>query len=218
MKRARGFTIVETIVVALILGMMLTAIVGAIPPLFSSPDRAAAKVDSITPAAGLYAFERDLRESDASAIFACAGSPPACGDGGVGGGESVLVIATAYASADEGAQFQTSGMTPDWQGFIVYRRSQSSQIVYRSFEPAPGLASFIEANPPNRAVLQTLAEDAAAQAAIDPAAAIALRGVFTLSAAIDPVSGLTTLHVVTIGSAGGHENTSTFDDDVFARN
>ena len=220
----RAFTIAETMVVALILGLMLTAVAGAMAPLFSAPDRAQAKTDSLgTAASGLYLMERDLRESDVSGVFACVGQPAKCGDGSLSVGDSAIVLPTALASGDLGAQFMTSDASPDagypdWKGFIVYWQAAPGGFVYRAYEPVAGLVQYIDSVPSNRAELQTLADDAVAAASVDPVRLIAMRSVSTLSAYVDHVSDVTALHVVSSGSAGGHSNTTTFDDDILARN
>jgi len=211
-------------VVALILGLMLTAVAGAMAPLFSAPDRAQAKTDSLgTASSGLYLMERDLRESDIDGVFACVGQPADCGDGSLKVGDTAIVLPTALASGDLGAQFMTSDTSPDagypdWKGFIVYWQPAPGGFVYRAYEPVSGLAQYIEAVPSNRAELRTLAVAAVASASTDPTRSIAMRSISTLSAFVDHVSDVTSLHVVSSGLAGGHSNTTTFDDDVFARN
>jgi prepilin-type N-terminal cleavage/methylation domain-containing protein len=219
MSAKRGFTIAETMVVAVILGMMLTAIVGAIAPLFNAPSRAQAKIDSVEPAAtSMYVMERDLRESDVNGVFACTGQPAACGDGAVAAGDSAIALPTASASGSLGAQFQTSSGLPDWQGYIVYWQPASGGEVYRAFERESGLDALINTAQPNRAQLQAVATAAVASAQNDPTRDITLREVATFAAAVDVNSGITSLHVVSSGSAGGKTNTTTFDDDIFARN
>jgi hypothetical protein len=222
---SRAFTIAETIVVALILGMMLTAIAGAMVPMFAAPDRAQAKSDSLGSAAsGMYLIERDLRESDADGVFACVGQPAKCGDGSLDVGDSAIVIPTALISGDLGARFATipamsqNAGHPEWQGFIVYWEPEPGGFVYRVFERVGGLSQLVDSVPPNRAQLESLAEAAVSSASIDPSRAIAMRSVATLSAFIDHNTEVTSLHVVSSGSSGGRSNTTTFDDDVFARN
>ena len=217
MNAKRGFTIAETMVVAVILGMMLTAIVGAIAPLFSAPSRAQAKVDSLEPAAsGMYVMERDLRQSDENGVFACAGQPAVCGDGALSVGDVAIVLPTALPLGSLGAQFQTANGATNWQGFIVYVQPAPGAFVYRAFEQEQGLTALI--NTANRVQLQVLADAAAASAANDPSRAIAMRDVATIAAAVDVNSSITSLHIVSSGSAGGRTNTTTFDDDIFARN
>lgn len=225
MRGARGFTIAETIVVALILGMMLTAVAGAMVPMFAAPDRAQAKSDSLGSAAsGMYLIERDLRESDVGGVFACVGLPARCSDGSLDVGDTAIVLPTALISGDLGAQFKTissfvtNAGRPDWQGFIVYWQAASGGFVYRTYEPVAGLTQLIDSDPPNRTALEALADNAAAAATIDPSRSIAMRSVATLSAFVDHNADVTSLHVVSSGMAGGHSNTTTFDDDVFARN
>lgn len=225
MRMSRGFTIAETIVVALILGMMLTAIAGAMVPMFAAPDRAQAKSDSLGSAAtGMYLIERDLRESDADGVFACVGQPAKCGDGSLDVGDNAIVIPTALISGDLGARFVTipamspNAGYPEWQGFIVYWQPEPGGFVYRAFERADGLSQLIDSVPPNRAQLESLADAAVSSASIDPSRTIAMRSVAMLSAFIDHNTEVTSLHVVSSGSAGGRSNTTTFDDDVFARN
>jgi hypothetical protein len=224
-RAARGFTIAETIVVALILGMMLTAIAGAMVPMFAAPDRAQAKSDSLGSAAsGMYLIERDLRESDAGGVFACVGLPAECGDGSLDVGDSAIAMPTALASGDLGAPFMTiaspapNAGRPDWKGFIVYWQATPGGFVYRAYEPVGGMSQLIDSDPPNRAALQTLADAAVASASIDPSRLIAMRSIATLAAFVDHTADVTSLHIVSSGLAGGHSNTTTFDDDVFARN
>jgi prepilin-type N-terminal cleavage/methylation domain-containing protein len=215
----RGFTIAETMVVAVILGMMLTAIVGAIAPLFSAPSRAQAKIDSVEPAAtSMYVMERDLRESDENGVFACTGQPVACGDGALTVGDIAIALPTALANGSPGAQFLTNNGVPDWQGFVVYWQPAPGGEVDRAFEQEYGLNPLINTASPNRVQLQTLAAAAVASALNDPNRSIAMREVATFATAIDVNSSITSLHIVSSGSAGGKTNTTTFDDDIFARN
>jgi hypothetical protein len=215
----RGLTIAETLVVSVILGLMLLAIAGAMAPLLSAPARAQAKTDSLSPAsAGLYLFERDLRESDANVVFACTGWPAVCGSGSIETADSAVVIATAYDSADLAAQFQTFGERPAWQGFIVYWQRAPGGDVYRTYEPAPAASQFFDPSQAGRSSLEVLAQDAAAAAQDAPDPQIAMRDIATLSAAVNTTSGITSLHMVASGAAGYQENTSTFDDDVWDRN
>ena len=224
MKVARGTTIAETLVVAMILGMLLTAVAGAMAPLLAAPNRAQAKADSIAAAApGFYLLQRDLRQSDVNAIFACVGRPAACGDGGITAADSAVALVTALPSDDLRAQFRTNGGEPnagmpDWQGFIVYWQAVPGGPVYRSFEPASGLARWLDVRPVDRVELQALATAAVTEATSQPTTSIALRGVTAFAARVDPNAGVTSLHVVASGSAGGHSNTTSFDDDIFARN
>lgn len=219
MKRKRGFTIAETLVVAVILGMLLTAVTAAIAPLFGSPDNAQAKADSLSPAgAGIYLLDRDLRESSAYGDFACTGQPPTCGDGSPNVSDSAVAIITALNSADIGAQFQLKPDNyPAWQGFIVYWQPAPGGFIYRSFVPDPQVAGNM-IYPPNRTALQSMANSAVAAAEADQTAAIAMRGISTLATAVNASSSLASLHIVSTGSAGGHTNTTSFDDDIFARN
>ena len=221
MRPRRGLTIAETLVVAVIIGLMLLAIAGAVPPLLGAPARAQAKADSISPASsGLYIFERDLRESDANAIFACSGQPVVCGSGSIGTDDSAVVVATAVDSSDIGAPFVTDRQTPApaWQGFIVYWQREPGGDVYRSFEFAPIASQILDPSPQERAALQRFAEEAAASAAAEAQPHIAMRSIAELSAAVDVTTGVTSIHVVTAGQAGYEKNTSTFDDDVLAHN
>ena len=225
MRAERGFTIAETIVVALILGMMLTAVAGAMVPMFAAPDRAQAKSDSLGAAAsGMYLIERDLRESDVGGVFACVGSPATCGDGSLDVGDTAIALPTALASGDLGAPFVTissfgpNAGRPDWRGFIVYWQAAPGGFVYRTYVPVGGMSQLIDSDPPNRAALQTLADAAAAAASIDPSRSIAMRSIATLCAFVDHNADVTSLHIVSSGTAGSHSNTTTFDDDIFARN
>lgn len=221
MSAQRGLTIAETLVVAVIIGLMLLAIAGAVPPLLSAPARAQAKAESMSPAAsGMYLFERDLRESDANAIFACAGSPVVCGYGSIATADSAVVVATAVDSNDLGATFETSGVVPApaWQGFIVYWQREPGGDVYRSFEPAPIAAQIGDPSPQERAALQRFAQDAVASANAETQPMIVMRNIAEFSAAVDSTNDVTSIHMVTTGQAGYEQNTSTFDDDVLAHN
>src|SRR5690348_6596413 len=221
MSARRGLTIAETLVVAVIIGLMLLAIAGAVPPLLGAPARAQAKADSLSPAAsGLYIFERDLRESDANAIFACTGWPAVCGTGSIGTADSAIVVATAVESSDIGAPFLTSEQMPmpAWQGFIVYWQRAPGGDVYRSFENAPIASQMFEPSSQRRAALQRFAEEAAASAAAETQPKIAMRGIDVVSAAVNPADDVTSIHLIAAGQAGYQKNTSTFDDDVLAHN
>lgn len=214
MRRRRGFTIAETLVVAVILGMMLTAIVGAIAPLFGAPDRAQAKSDSVEPAAaGLYLMERDIRQSDANGVFACAGQPLACGDGALNQAQGAVAVLTAESSSSFGSQFSLANDgSPAWEGFVVYWQSAPGQPLYRSWEhvSVPTQAS--------RAVLQGLAAQAVVLAWGDPSPVLAMHNIDTLSALVTTASSDVSLHIVAMGSVGSHTNTTTIDTDIFARN
>ena len=221
MSSRRGLTIAETLVVAVIIGLMLLAIAGAVPPLLSAPARAQAKAESMSPASsGLYVFERDLRESDANGVFACTGWPAVCGSGSIATADSAVVVATAVDSNDLGAKFETSGVLPlpAWQGFIVYWQSAPGGDVYRSFEPAPIAAQIGDPSPQERAVLQRFAQDAVAAAVAETQPMIVMRNIAELSAAVNSTNDVTSIHVVAAGQAGYAQNTSTFDDDVLAHN
>lgn len=215
----RGLTIAETLIASVILGLMLLAIAGAMPPLLSAPARAQAKADSLSPAsAGLYVLERDLRESDANGVFACTASPTTCGNGSLETADTALVIATAAGSADLDAQFQTIGPYPAWQGFMVYWQRTPGGDVYRTYEPAPMLARYFDPSGPGRNSLAGLAQSAAAEAEGTPDAQIVMHDVASLAAAVNTTTGVTSFRVVASGSAGDERNTSTFDDDVWDRN
>lgn len=221
MSARRGLTIAETLVVAVIIGLMLLAIAGAVPPLLSAPARAQAKTDSMSPASsGMYVFERDLRESDANGIFACTGWPAVCGSGAIGAGDSAVVVATAVASNDIAAPFMTSAQrpTPAWQGFIVYWQRAPGGDVYRSFEPAPIASQFFDPSPQERVALQRFAQDAVAAAAAETRPMIAMHNIAEFSAAVNATNDITSIHVVASGQAGYQQNTTTFDDDVLAHN
>jgi len=217
----RGMTIAETLVVAVIIGLMLFAIAGAVPPLLSAPARAQAKTDSISPgSSGLYVFERDLRESDPNAIFACTGWPAVCGSGSQGTGDSAVVVATALGSSDLGATFETSqtAAAPAWQGFIVYWQRESGGDIYRSFEAASIAPHLFDPNPQNRADLEQLALIAEESAVAETQPQIAMHDIAEFSAAVNPATGVTSIHVVAAGKAGYEQNSTTFDDDVLAHN
>ena len=200
MKSERAFTIAETMVVAVILGMMLTAVVAAVAPLFDAPARAQAKSDSLAPAAsGMYLLERDLRESNVNAVFACTGRPAMCGDGALDAEDSAIVVPTAYASSTLGAQFRTIGAAPDWQGFIVYWQRAPGGVIYRTFEPEKDLGVLIDARPADRTQLRLLADAAAASVTSDIAPPIAMRSIATLAAFVDLDSDTTSFHVVCAG-------------------
>lgn len=217
--KGRGMTIAETLIVSVILGLMLLAIAGALPPLLSSPARAQAKADSISPAAaGLYLLERDLRESDANGVFACTGWPASCGSGLLGTADSAVVIATADDSADLGTQFLTYGQHPAWQGFVVYWQRSPGGDVYRTFEPAPMISQYFDPSQPGRSSLEGLAQNAAAAATVAPDPQIALHHIASLSASVNTTTSVTSLEVVAAGEAGYDQNTTTFDDDVLDRN
>ena len=218
MSARRAFTIAETLVVTVILGVMLAAIAGAIAPLFAAPDRAQAKGESLGPAAGdLYVLERDLREGDASATFACSGQPPVCGDGDLNISVTALAMPTALDSGSLDARFGTSyGGAPSWTGFIIYSQGAPAQLD-RTYVADPAVAAAMSTWPRDRAQLQMLAgKDALAARSL--VAGLTMRGVSSLSAAVDAVDGITDLHVVSLGTAGGRSNTTTFDDSVFSRN
>lgn len=213
----RGFTIAETLVVAVILGLMLTAIVGSVAPLLSAPDRVQAKSDALTPAtAGLYVLQRDIRESDANGVFVCGGMPITCGDGGVSQATSELAVATARESASLDAPFSLVGGTPDWQGFTVYWQPEPG-IVYRTFVPESNMNQDSN-DDTQRSALAPLAADAVTSALAEPAPPIAMRNVASLAVSIYMAAGIISIHIVGMGSAGGHGNTATFDTDVFTRN
>jgi len=215
----RGTTIAETLVVTLILGLMLLAIAGAMPSLFAAPARAQAKADTLDPAtAGLYLLERDLRESDASAIFACTGWPAVCGSGAPDVDNSAIAVATAVDSSDLAAQFQTVDEHPRWQGFIVYWQRAAGGNLYRAYEPAPMVSQYFLPGEQDRTALQAMAQNAVAEAAAQPASQVAMRALLSITTTIDSTSGITTLHVVTAASDGSAQNTSTFDDDVLSHN
>lgn len=221
MRAHRGLTIAETLVVAVIIGLMLLAIAGAVPPLLSAPARAQAKTESMSPASsGLYVFERDLRESDAIGIFACAGRPAVCGSGSLDTGDSAVVVATAVASDDIAAPFMTNQQLamPAWQGFIVYWQRAPGGDVYRSFEPAPIASQFFDPSPQERLALQRFAQDAVASAAAETQPKIAMHNIAEFSAAVNATNDVTSIHVVASGQAGYQHNTTTFDDDVLAHN
>lgn len=221
MSARRGMTIAETLVVSVILGLMLLAVAGAMPALLSAPASAQAKADSITPAsAGLYLFERDLRESDANGVFACTGWPASCGSGSLETPDTAVVIATAADSSNLGAQFQVqqSGGQPAWQGFVVYWQRAAGGDVYRTYEPAPTISQFFDLSQPGRGSLLTLAEDAAAAAHASTDPQIAMHDIASLSAAVNATSGTTAFQLVAAGAAGYEKNTTTFDDDVWDRN
>lgn len=214
-------TIAETLVVAVIIGLMLLAIAGAVPPLLLAPARAQAKAESMSPASsGMYVFERDLRESDAIAIFACTRSPVDCGNGSIATADSAVVMATAVDSNDLGATFETNGVlaAPAWQGFIVYWQRSPGGDVYRSFEPAPIAAQIGDPSPQERATLQRFAQEAVASAAAETQPMIVMRNIAEFSAAVNSTNDVTTIRVVAMGQAGYEQNTSTFDDDVLAHN
>lgn len=221
MSSRRGLTIAETLVVAVIIGLMLFAIAGAVPPLLAAPARAQAKAESMSPASsGMYVFERDLRESDANAIFACNGAPVVCGSGSIATADSAVVMATAVGSDDLGASFETGGLlpVPSWQGFIIYWQRAPGGDVYRSFEPAPIAAQIGDPSPQERAALQRFAQDAIASAVSETQPMIVMRNIAEFSAAVNTTNDVTSIHVVASGQAGYEQNTSTFDDDVLAHN
>lgn len=214
-------TIAETLVVAVIIGLMLFAIAGAMPPLLSAPARAQAKMASISPgSSGVYVFERDLRESDANAIFACTGWPAVCTPGLAGTHDTAVVAATAVSSSDLGAIFQTNQTAgaPAWQGFIVYWQRAPGGDIYRSFESAAIAPRLFDPNPQNQAVLEQMAQAAVASAETQTQPDIAMHDIAEFSAAVNPMSGVTSIHVVAAGKAGYEQNTTTFDDDVLAHN
>ena len=233
MKARRGFTIAETLVVAVIISMLLAAVAAAMGPLFSAAGDAQVKTDTLGPATtGLYVLERDIRQSDANGVFACTDQPAMCGDGTSSGGISAIAIATALGSGEPGAWFMTQGGSPDWQGYLVYWMPDSGGVVYRAYEPVPGLAALINTPQPDRAALRILAQ-AAVAAAVDGSAlggagstnfrtsrssAVAMRYVASISASVNAAAGDVSLQVITASSGGGHGNSSTFNTDVVTRN
>ena len=220
MKRARGFTIAETLVVAVILGLMLTAIAGAIAPLLSSPASAQAKTESLGPmSSGLWVLQRDVREGAAVATFACDGYPPQCGDGVPDVTASALAVPTARASGALDAPLLTdeSAGTPAWDGFMVYRMSPQGDELDRTFVDSPTLADEMAVSPPDRARLAIIAGDAVLTARqLKPD--LVIHDIASVAAAIDQANGVTSLHIVALGSSGGHTNTTTFDDAILSRN
>ena len=220
MRPARAFTIAETMVVTMILGLMLAAIAAAIGPLFSAPDRAQAKSDSLGPMSGdLYILERDVREGDALATFSCGGTPVQCGEGGGNEATTALALPTALLSGAADAQLQTVHATgqPQWNGFIVYRQHPESMALDRVFVAEPALEADMSASPPDPGTLELLADDAVT-AAQWVAPDLAVRGIASLSTWVDRSDGVVSLHVVSAGSANGHANTTTFDDAILPRN
>lgn len=219
MSGRRAFTIAETLVVAVILGMMLTAICSALVPLFGAPSRAQAKSDTLGPAtAGLYVLQRDIRESDASGVFACGAQPVACTDGGAAAPAAALAIATALASANLGAPFTTSNGKPQWQGFMVYWQPQSGGFVYRTFEPDPSIDALLNASEPNRADLAARAAEAVTAAITQTAPSIAMRDVGSIFGAVDASARDVSLQIVAVSSVHGQSNTTILNTDVFTRN
>lgn len=220
MTRRRGFTIAETMVVAMILGLMLAAVAAAIGPLFSAPDRAQAKTDSLGPMSGdLYLVERDVREGDAVATFACDGKPPVCGDGDGILDDDAVVVPTAVSSGAEDAQVVTSRLdgSPQWSGFIVYRHAGPGDEIGRVYVDEPALEAEMGASPPDRGRLQLLADDAVMTSEV-LVPDLTIRGIAVLSASVDEPTGVVSLHMVSRGVVDSHVNSTTFDDAILARN
>jgi type II secretory pathway pseudopilin PulG len=218
-KTRRGFTIAETLVVAVILGMMLTAICGAIVPLFSAPSRAQAKTDTLGPAtAGLYVMQRDIRESDAKGVFSCSAPPVECGDGGIALPTAAIAIPTALGSADLGASFTTKDGLPSWLGFMVYWQPTSGGVVYRTFEPKPEIDIPLNDSEPHRAELSAYAAQAVDAAMTSAAPAIAMRDVGSMFGAVDFAARGVSLQIVAVGAVGGQGNTTILNTEMFTRN
>ncbi len=220
MSRARGFTIAETLVVAVILGLMLTAIAGAMAPLFSAPDRTQAKSESLGPlSSGVWMLERDVREGAAIATFACDGAPPTCGDGDGASSVTGLAVPTARTSGAPDAPLVTDQHdgTPQWDGFIVYRPAARGAQLERTFVPSPALGVEMANAPSDRTRLAMLAAGAVLAAqTLKPD--VSIHDIASVAVAVDVSSGVTSLHVVSTGESRGHTNTTAVDDAILARN
>jgi type II secretory pathway pseudopilin PulG len=121
-KHRRGYTLVELLSIVVVLGLVMTLVATVIGPLLRSQNQTQAKVDTVQAAAmALYRLERDLRNSQLTAIYACTtAGTPSCTQPTALTATPAIVVATAYQLGTGQFQFDQSTGKPEWQGATVY--------------------------------------------------------------------------------------------------
>src|SRR5579872_1842478 len=140
-RHARGFTLAETLTVAVLFGMLLTTIAAVIPAVMRAPAQMQSQVDEVNSAAlALYKVQRDARQSDVNGVFNCTTLPIVACSQQVG--PPTQTQAVAIAGNDSSQFFLTGGQNSgqaSWTGYTVYWLAPSSSGIgmdlMRSFEP-----------------------------------------------------------------------------------
>ena len=140
-RLSRGTTIPEMLTVIVILGLLMTTLVGVITPLLRSQNRTQAKLDTVQSAAvALYRVQRDLRQTYYAGTWACTtGSSATCSQPTSFGTTTAVAFPTAYQNGTGQFQLQTgppNAGQPNWQGVMVYWIDSAGDLRW-AFDPNP---------------------------------------------------------------------------------
>lgn len=138
---SRGTTIPELMTVIVILGLLMTTLLGIMTPLLRSQNRTQAKLDTVQSAAvALYRLQRDLRQTYYDGTWACTtGAGASCTQPTSFGTATAIAFPTAYQHGTGQFQLQTgvsNAGQPNWQGVMVYWIDSSGDLLW-AFDPNP---------------------------------------------------------------------------------
>lgn len=144
-RRQRGTTIVELMTVLVVLGLLMSLIVGIFAPLLRAQSQSAAKLDTVqSAAAALYRIQRDLRQTYYLSAYACTtGAGATCSQPtSFSTTTSAIALMTAYQNGTGPFQI-TQGSSPNvgqpnWQGVTVYWIDSSGALHWAFYQPKSG--------------------------------------------------------------------------------
>src|SRR5579872_1829266 len=216
-RAPRGFSSVEVLVVAVILGMLMTLLVSSTLPILRAQSRGQAKLDTMQSAAvALYRIQRDLRQTYYLSAYACTtGTAAVCSQPASFASTTAVAFPTAYANGNGQFQIQTAGPgagQPNWQGVMVYWIDSSNALNW-GFERPLGFVTGSSAL--SSTVAATAVADLTSGATAGNATAIRLQ---QLALALNPGStNIVSLSMQAIGVENGSTNSATYRTDILTR-
>ena len=210
MRRARGFTLAETIVSIFILGLMFSAIAVLAAPIVNAPSAEAAKSDTVMSVAyGFDVVQRDIRQSDVVGIWACTK------DTVVTCTQPTSLTATPYLAVltanDSSGTFTLKSITgePSWTAYVVYSQPTGSNVIYRTYQnwTTPSLSYQ------GRAV-----EAVTAASALPTGTTVAIPTAQSMSIAINTTTSQIDFQLIAAGGSNTSTNTTRYSTTVLARN
>ena len=201
--------------VTVILGLVLSFVVGLVGPLLRAHYQSAAKLGNIQSAASaMYQLQRDLRQTAASDVFACTtGTTPSCGPAPLSFDTTTnaIVFPTSYSTGRGQFALTPNTSTPNWTGVAVYWVDSKGGLHW-AFDANPG-PGFTPGSP-------GISPSAAAQAVTDATGSngtVIANNVQKLFVA-HPAAGTVSAEIQAQSTVNGFVNETTYQIKILTRN
>lgn len=221
-RAARGFSLVEALIVIAVIGLVTALIASVFGSVISSPAKLQSKGDTLnSDVVGMYRLQRDIRATNVNDVFTCnttgtitcnalSSSPTTVQ---AQGNPGALAIVTNKTGGQGQWQFSATDGKPAWTGFVVYFLPSNlnpgdETDLKEKYEPS-NLSAGVDSTKAAAAVM-------AAVAATD--ALTAAPNVTQLVVSANTSANTILLKMAATSTVHGRTNSTSFESDTFARN